>query len=184
MTWERGDWMVTASGVHAYPADPQRTDIRIQDIAHALARICRFGGHVRVPHYSVAQHSVLVSRLVPPPMALVGLLHDAAETYTGDVVKPFKRSLYVRAYDECIVTLSELEHQWWIAIADTFNLPHEMPHEVKDADLCALWTERRDVMAANSSVPSGTPLDVRIVALDSVDAEYEFIERYLELTTP
>lgn len=181
MTWERGDWMVTASGVQAYPCDPEATDVRIFDIAHALGRICRFGGHVRVAHYSVAQHSILVSRIVPPSMALAGLLHDAAEAYIGDMVKPFKKHIYTFEASGA-VGIKHLEARWWTRIARTFGLPPTMPPEIKAADMRALWTERRDVMAPNASVPTGTPLDVRIKPLCSRLATAAFLARFEELT--
>ena len=56
-------------------ADPQRGSIDVVDMAHALSLLCRFNGHVR-QHYSVAQHCVIVSHLVPSEHAYAGLLHD------------------------------------------------------------------------------------------------------------
>lgn len=72
--------------------------IDIQDIAHALANLCRFGGHTQ-KFYSVAQHSFEVYRrfctgheqAIPPAKdALACLLHDAAEAYFVDLPKPIK----------------------------------------------------------------------------------------------
>jgi hypothetical protein len=62
-------------------------DIDIRDIAHALAQVNRFGGHVDQP-ISVAQHSVYVSYLSEHcGQDRQGLLHDASEAYLGDVTK-------------------------------------------------------------------------------------------------
>jgi hypothetical protein len=185
MTWEEGDYMITASGVHAFPMCPERTEIRIFDIAHALGRICRFGGHVSCDHYSVAQHSVLVSRIVPPSMALAGLLHDASEAYIGDIVRPFKLALYTleATHEGCTVVnvqhISELERRWHWRIADTFGIPRTMPPEVKAADWTALWTERRDVTSQPAG--AGAPLDVRIVPLSARLATAEFNARFQEI---
>lgn len=87
-----GDWMQVFSGGKFYPLDPRPSEVHLVDIANALARICRFGGHCVLPHYSVAQHSVIVASLVPTGFRRVALLHDAAEAYVGDVIRPIKRS--------------------------------------------------------------------------------------------
>ena len=44
--------------------DPSASRFEVTDIAHALSNICRFTGHTR-QFYSVAEHSVLCSYLVP-----------------------------------------------------------------------------------------------------------------------
>jgi uncharacterized protein len=82
-------WIQTYSGAKVNPLDLAPADVRIEDIAHALSLLCRFGGHVR-EFYSVAQHSWIVSHLCPPEDALQGLLHDASEAYLGDMVAPLK----------------------------------------------------------------------------------------------
>lgn len=63
--------------------------IHIEDIAESLAKNCRWGGLIR-PHFSVAQHSCLVSYLAPSDLRFAALLHDASEAYLGDVKKPVK----------------------------------------------------------------------------------------------
>lgn len=65
-------------------------DVRIDEIANALAQINRFGGRGIYP-YTVAQHSVAVaSHIENPAWKRFALLHDAAEAYLGDVCKPIK----------------------------------------------------------------------------------------------
>lgn len=136
---DRGYNQATASGKPFWSADPRPEDVRITDIAAQLSRICRFNGAVRddVEIYTVAQHSVLVSRALPPKFALEGLLHDAAEAYIGDMIKPIKAMHRGRKQHEQRVDA---------AVRAKFGLPEKMSPEVKEQDYRAVLTERRDIM--------------------------------------
>ena len=79
----------TFSGLRFWPLAPNLEKILVEDIAHALAHQCRFGGHAS-RFYSVAEHSVHVSQLCLPEHALWGLLHDASEAYLVDLPRPLK----------------------------------------------------------------------------------------------
>lgn len=111
-------------------------DVRLADISHALSIINRFTGHSRCP-YSVAQHSVMVSRLTPQELALWGLMHDASEAYLGDMATPLKSML---------PGYRELEEHVQRVIARVFHLEWPMPPAVKTADLRALMAEKRDLI--------------------------------------
>src|ERR1700712_675426 len=111
-----------------------------RDIAHALAHICRFGGHTR-KFYSVAQHSCIVADLVPEEHKLAALLHDATEAYCGDVVQPPKQVL--PAY-------RDIEQRLWTSICERFWIDPLLPDCVQQADMIALATERRDLMQPTS----------------------------------
>jgi hypothetical protein len=119
---------------------PFESVIDPEDIAFGLARTCRYGGHTKA-FYSVAQHCVMVSRILPPELALVGLLHDASEAYTGDMVSPLKQIL---------PEFRRIEDSIEAAIARRFSVPHPWPAEVKHADLVLLVTEKRDLMGAGT----------------------------------
>lgn len=57
-------------------------------LADTLAKINRFAGRTPLP-WSVAAHSVLVSRLcIDPTEKAWGLLHDAHEAFIGDIITP------------------------------------------------------------------------------------------------
>ena len=84
-------YVSTYTGKQFFPLDPQQDQVDIEDIAHGLAYQCRFNGQTRY-FYSVAQHSLIVAGLVPKRLYLAALLHDAAEAYMGDMVKPLKQS--------------------------------------------------------------------------------------------
>ena len=124
--------------------DPNVESIDIKDIAHALSMICRFNGHC-TRFYSVAEHSIRVSRLLSREHALWGLLHDAHEAYVGNMVMPLK--VYLRESAAPMMTSWHHLESWCReAIRDRFNLPGSMPPEVKEADMVMLATERRDLM--------------------------------------
>ncbi len=136
----RGNWFLSTKGRQIYPMDLRPEDVDIEEIAHALGNICRFGGHVPSGFYSVGQHSVHVAQVLPPHLRLVGLLHDATEAYCGDMVRPIKHMPEMAPY-------REMEDAIWLAIADRFSLPLELPAAVKEADARMLQTERRDLLA-------------------------------------
>src|SRR3989344_3806442 len=126
-----GNWMQTFTGRRFYPLDPRPEDVCVEDIAHALSLVCRFGGHVRF-HYSVAQHSLYVSNHVDDHGAggqdvLIALLHDAAEAYIGDVVWPLKQATEMLGY-------RVVEERVERAVFERFGLPLPLPAVVKHAD--------------------------------------------------
>ncbi len=128
--------MKTFTQSHIDPLDLDPADICIEDIAHSLSRQCRFNGHC--PGFiSVADHCLRVSNDLGEKfgteMALWGLLHDAAEAYLGDMIRPMKLS---GMFDAFLRAETRAEH----AIAERFALEWPMPPEVKAADNRAvLW---------------------------------------------
>lgn len=129
-------WILTHTGQRFDLLAPTAAMVHPADIAHSLAHLCRFNGHTH-EHYSVAQHSYMVSTLVPPQDALAGLLHDATEAYIGDMVRPLK---------QVMPAFNEVEQVIWAAICERFSLDTELPASVKKADLILLGVERRDLM--------------------------------------
>jgi 5'-deoxynucleotidase YfbR-like HD superfamily hydrolase len=111
-------------------------DFNIEDIAHALSNICRYGGHTRV-FYSVAQHCVLCSLHVEPECAREALFHDASEAFMGDMVRPLK---------DCVPEFKRIEERTEFAIATRFGLRYPWPAAVKEVDDRMLFTERRDLI--------------------------------------
>jgi len=92
-----GHWISTRSVPKFYYLDPQPQDILIEDIAHALSMICRFGGHTS-RFYSVAEHSIRVAGQLESYEAnedyqLAGLMHDAEEAYLPDIPRPIKADM-------------------------------------------------------------------------------------------
>lgn len=170
------DWIQTYTGKQFYLNNPQLGDIDIYDIAHHLAQICRFVGACRW-FYSVAQHSIFVSHRVPEEFALWGLMHDSAEAYMGDLTTGAKKDMHL---------FKEMEQKILHAIAGCFNLEWPMPEIVKEADLRALATERRDVMRKTEwDWEIGVePYDQFIMSMDYIQAEVSFLSRYNTIISP
>lgn len=152
---------------------PEAASIHIVDIAHGLSQVCRFAAQTS-KFYSVAQHSVLVSRLVPREFARVGLLHDAPEAYIGDMAKPLKRLL--PEYDE-------VEARIYRAIARKFDLPYKIPGEVKDVDARLLANEGVAVMSEDwrGAQYDPDPAMGTVYPLEPREAKQLFLERHQEL---
>ncbi len=119
--------------------------IDIDDIAHALSNISRYAGHCR-SFYSVAEHSVLVSRITrklwPDDIDTIwaGLLHDATEAYITDLPTPLKVLLpqYIKIEDALTVKIARKFKIRW---------NKRIVQRVKIADLVALSTEARLLFA-------------------------------------
>lgn len=173
----QGEWMQTYTGRAFYLMAPAIDDVDPEDIAHALSLLCRYGGHVRA-FYSVAEHCVLMSEAVAPENALWALLHDAAEAYVNDLIRPLKHSL--PAY--CAA-----ENRIEAVICDRFGIGHQCPAEVKAADNRILRDERDALMGPPplpwKSIEDVEPLGVPIVGWDPDFAKRRYLDRLVELTT-
>lgn len=179
MTWadeiaaKRGDWLQTYTGRAFWPLDPRPEDVDLLDIAASLARQARYNGHT-ARFYSVAEHSLLISRAVPAEFALWGLMHDAAEAYLGDVITPVKR---------LIPDYKALEAGVMAAICARFGLSADEPDAVKQCDRRILTDERQCLMP-HAPMPwreQEPALGVRLLCLAPDDAMHAFLRRFIEL---
>jgi hypothetical protein len=108
----KGGWVLTHSGQRVDLYRPKPEQIRIEDIAHHLARTNRWCGAADMP-INVAAHSASVALVLdswgmPPHMVLMGLLHDAHEAYMGDIPTPVKNLLRLAEKLDC--GCSHLDH--------------------------------------------------------------------------
>lgn len=169
-------WILTFGGTPFNLLNPRVEDISISDIAHALSMQCRFVGHCR-RFYSVAEHSVNVSRNVEPMHKAWGLLHDASEAYIADMSKPLK------LYSGLGVAYQEIERKLMGAIRERFGLFDEEPEAVKIADGRMLMTEKRDLLA-DSPVQwdnMGEPYPEPIKCYTPTEAEILFLRAAVDL---
>jgi uncharacterized protein len=124
-------WQRMLSGRRLDLIDPSPLDVEIEDIAHGLARVARWNGQTKGEHsFSVAEHSVIVERLVTilePGVErrwrLAALLHDAPEYVIGDMISPFKAALGL--------DYKAFEHRLETAIHLRFGLPANTPAPIK-----------------------------------------------------
>lgn len=85
------------SGCYLDLLDPRPKHFTFADIAGALSKLCRFGGQIN-SFYSVAEHSFHCAHLAmldghSVDVQRAVLMHDAAEAFIGDIVKPLKLQL-------------------------------------------------------------------------------------------
>ena len=170
---DRGPAAYVWSGRQVHPFRLDAAEVHIDDIAHSLGRKCRFNGHCSA-FYSVAEHSVYVSYAVPEAFALAGLLHDAAEAYSGDLWWPVKMLMR-----EFIL----LEKRIQAVVLPVFGLSPTLPEVVKRADWAVLADEREQLMpkAGRSWELPEAPAGVTIECWGPEKAPQEFIKRFMEL---
>ena len=182
-------WQRMLSGRRLDILNPSPLDIEIEDIAYGLARVSRWNGQTQGEHsLSVAQHSVMVERLVrenAPKLDqkwyLAALLHDAPEYVIGDLITPFKHVLGGIYRD--------IESRLDQAINMRFALPPVLPEHVqrtiKRADRMAAWMEANQLAGFSEKEatktfikPKGTPANIRIKPQPADDAAKAFLRRF------
>lgn len=170
-------YIATSTGKHIDFTNITPDQICIEDIARGLSNECRFAGQLE-SFYSVAQHSVYVSQIVPPEYALEALLHDAAEAYIKDIPSPLKAML---------PDYKAVEKRIEAVIRKKFGLPPVMTVDVHYADLVMLATEKRDFEIDPAShwpmLDSAPPHDdIIIQPLTPPQAYHQFMARFEMLT--
>lgn len=178
--WGKSDtgWMQTFTGKAVWPDRLRMDDIDIADIAHALSMQCRYNGHVQA-FYSTAEHCChICDALKAPHEKAWGLMHDAGETYTGDIIHPLRR---------LCLKVKRVERRIEQQIAVRYGLGDEPP-AVKAADTRILVNERTALMASPPLPWVRTerlePLPVEIQAWAPERAKAEFLKRYEQHVRP
>ena len=178
----RQDWIQTYTGKAVAPTELTPRDVCIADIAHALSMQCRFTGHVK-EFYSVAEHSVEVSRLLArsgyKQYALWGLLHDASEAYLVDVAAPVKHTPGFESF-------RDIERGIMDVVCRKFTIPKGEPAPVKWADRTLLATEAGQLMTPlhpdwKNLVP---PIENHtLVCFGPTEAKSTFLREFHRLTS-
>jgi hypothetical protein len=105
---------------------------------------------------------------------MLGLLHDATESYIGDMVRPLKLQM---------PEFNSVEDALWSVIAEKFGLPVMLPPEIKLADNAALMAERRDLfdpvhIAAHDWSIRVAPLPDQVIPLCPDEAKKLFLDEF------
>lgn len=156
--------ILVRSGVLFDVFAPKEEDIDINDIAHALSNLCRYGGH-SPKFYSVAQHSVLCSlkgKNLQEQLEL--LMHDASEAYLIDLPKPIKMQ---------IPQYIEIEDNLLAIIFKKFNLTFPLTDRVHKVDYELLEYEYERFHVNQK---------LEFTYWSPEEAKAKFLARYYELT--
>jgi hypothetical protein len=161
--------IITARGTQFDIINPHPEQFDIYDIARSLSHVCRFNGHLPT-FYSIAEHSVRVADWLQakgqsPLICLTGLLHDAAEAYVGDMVRPLKQMSEMSSFRNVIEPrVARVLHE---TLGGVF--PH--PDIVHDSDRALYDWEVANVRTG--IVPGWPPAD----AFSNFLSKYESLRR-------
>lgn len=183
------NYILTRNG-HRFDLSPARIGgnrIELDDVVTALAKQCCYRGHCP-GFFSLAEFSILVSYLVPAPLALPGLLHLSASAYLGYSISPNQVKapdlqateylIHRRVCEVLGVPRTTLNESTWeglrgaIALADAICLDTFMGQYLLPTDVLDLRDER---------FPDGIPSRLVPQGLDWADARLAFLDRYHNL---
>lgn len=186
-------FMHTAAGTKVYPFAMTPEQVDIKTIARHLACQSRWLGATQHRFlknrisYSVAEHSVYVADYVArelgrPDLAFEALMHDAAEAYIGDMIRPLK---YSPAFHD---TFKALELKVEAVIAQKYCLPFPMSPEVKIADNAVCMAEWEQIVPRSPDEQWGADVvkpgvivkaaPIGIAMLQPYEAYELFMERF------
>lgn len=184
-------WQRMLSGRRLDLLDPSPLDIEVEDIAQGLSRVARWNGQTNGDWaYSVAQHSLLVEKIVAelrpgyrPRWLLAALLHDAPEYVLGDLITPFKAAVG-RDY-------KKLEQRLGEAVHIRFGLPASLPQHVTDtikrADKASAYFEATQLAGFGEKEARtffGAPRGIKVPDLKPIppdEAKAAFVARHAKL---
>lgn len=143
----------------------------IENVAHALSNICRFAGKCK-KFYSVAEHSLNVSKFVSDNAKLYAMTHDMTEMFTSDIPGPLKQIIPQIKQYELVLEKLMLNH---------FNIiiTNSIKEEVKIADKLLHKIESNKLMDNNFLVFN--PNIVKIKCYTPKKAKKLFLKEYNKL---
>ena len=137
----------------------------------SLSRINRYCGNGKFP-YSVAQHSVLLSQVVPPELARAALTHDCPEVFIGDINGLFKSMCpQIVEYEEKI--LRRIGRLLEVPYADFLRVT-PWDKQIRKDEMCALF---------DMTYPTDQLLGVHIHPWAHQEAASRWLDRFHQLFT-
>ncbi len=179
-------FLFTHSGIAVDFLAFSERDVCLADIAQGLSHACRFAGQCD-RFYSVAEHSVLVSRYVEyvtdapdGDLTKTALVHDATEAYLHDMTTPLK--MLCPGYDM-------IERRFQDTIQRAFGLKEGFDHPIlKECDLRMFYREREVLLAPWMAKSSPEKLGhdklaelLEVRCLPPPEAKRLFLDRFEEL---
>lgn len=175
-----------AAGHYVDLAKPDPATIDIQSIAAALSKICRYGGHCP-RFYSVAEHCIHATNLAVADGCSLReqqavFMHDAAEAYIGDMVKPLKFLLpgYSTIEDRVEFAIENALGVNFVRCHDTIK---RYDRAMLKAEKTAMWPDDRELWQGFAST------ELRHVELQywgprEAEINYLAMARSLQLCSP
>ena len=164
--------------IHVLNPDPQ--DIILSEVATGLSREGRYGGAATLIPWSVGQHCLFCDDaafedgVTSPLIRATILLHDGPEYMLRDMISPVKRHL---------PDYKNLEKWWWLAFAERFGLPLEIPGIVKHYDGIAAVSEKESLISPDAGEWPGMPdvqarpIPAYLLSMTPCQVEREFMSR-------
>lgn len=164
-----------SAGHYVDLGNPDPSTIEVKSIAAALSKVCRFGGHCP-QFYSVAEHcvhaTVLACREGYVGDALVAVfLHDAAEAYIGDMVKPLKITMpqygeVEQRIEAAIEVAFRVDFAKWMQVIKRFD------RAMLKAEKVTMWPEDTEKWAGFSEIEDR---EIALHFWEPSEAEMQFL---------
>jgi len=184
--------MTLYSGIDVDIFNLKIEEINIEDIAHSLSNLCRYGGHC-IFHYSVAQHSVICSHQPGTPLQqLEFLLHDGSEGYVNDLVRPIKHRPELEQYRIEEDKIQKLIFEKYGLEFPFTDRVHEVDNQVLRVELKAITITSKEIekksaekevsfREARKILRSEKIANSPIEKISPEEAEQLFLDRFYEL---